>query len=312
MNTLEIPEKQIKVEIPSHWDEMTKEQVHYCVKQAVWASLGIINVEEAKLRVLYHLLDIERDWRAVAQDRIWDHHTVLDKYSRIYLLCEELITFLFQPNGKGALEINYNTVMNYFPEIKAGKIHTLHGPAHLLTDLSMGELRAALEHMNDYFASNDEIDLCRMIACLYRPERANYKELLKSEDFDGKRRQPFNRAKVQLNAELVMMVDPAIRRVIILWFTYTLNFLQSETLTIGGNEVSFAPLFPKSKTTTEDAPRPNRGYGWIEVLNSLATEGPFGKFDDLEKVGFIDVFMHMLMKHEENQKIKAKSKLKKR
>ena len=150
MNTVELAEKDIKVEIPSHWDEMSADQRRFCLKQALWASLEIITVDEAKLRCLYHLLDIERDWKSVVHDRLSSRELVMEKNSRVYLLSQKLITFLFKTNEKGALEINYDTVYNHFPELTAGKTK-LYGPAHLMADISFGEFLAAIEFMYYYF-----------------------------------------------------------------------------------------------------------------------------------------------------------------
>ncbi|EMS34617.1 hypothetical protein C943_03304 [Mariniradius saccharolyticus AK6] len=310
MNTVEIPEKSIKLEIPSHWDEMSDSQRRYCLKQAVWASLGIIGVQEAKVRCLYHLMDIERDSRSVMWDRIRSEAQVSDKYSRIFLLCEELVTFLFAANEKGELEINYDTVYNHFPELRASKV-TLYGPAHLCADLTFGEFRAAIEYMESSFQSRDDMDICRMIACLYRPERQDYDMVAHSESWDGQRKQPFNRALVPVNAGLVAKIGTVYRTAVLLWFSYVVKYIQTEDLQIGGVTVNFSPLFGgKRKAMDDDAPRSGSGYGWISVLNAIAKEGPYGDMDKTEKAGLFDVLLYMLEMHEQNEKLKQKSKKK--
>lgn len=308
MNTIELSEKEINMEIPSHWDEMDADQRGYCLKQALWASLDLITVDEAKIRCLYHLLGIERDWKSVMKERISSREAVMEKNSRIYLLAQQLITFLFKTTEKGSLEINYDTVYNHFPELTAGKTK-LYGPAHLMADISFGEFRAAIECMNEYFENREEMALCRLIACMWRPERDGFEAAKRSDDFDGYRRQPFNRAKIEQNALAVKNVSTVTRTGILLWFTYTLQYIQSEDLILGGSQVNFSPLFPKAKKVdieTED--RRDRGYGWVSVLNSVSKEGPFGDTSKTEKVGLFDVLLYMLEMHDQNQKLKAKTK----
>ncbi|GHB44397.1 hypothetical protein [Mongoliitalea lutea] len=307
MNTLEIPEKDIKLEIPSHWDEMSEEQRNYCLKQAIWASFGIISVDEARVRCLYFLLEIKRDWASIAKDRILGQDRVLDKYSRIYVLCDELITFLFKSNDSGLLEINYDTVYNYYPVFQTKKA-TLHGPDHLLADISFGEFRAAIEYMNEYFESKEELTLCKMIACLYRPERDNFQQVSKHENFDGLRRQPFNRNKVHENALLVKNISSIHKTVILLWFTYCIQYIQSEDLTLGGSTVNFRILFPKSKS--EDTSSKKSGGDWIYVLHGIAKEGPFGDLEKTDKVGLFDILLYMEDMKRTMDKQKAKTKRK--
>lgn len=309
MNTVELAEREIKVEIPSHWDEMSADQRKYCLKQALWASLNVITVDEAKLRCLYHLLDIERDWKSVMKERISSKEAIMEKNSRIYLLAQQLITFLFKSTDKDELEINYDTVYNHFPELTSGKT-ILYGPAHLMADISFGEFRAAIECMHEYFESREEMALCKLVACLWRPERDGYEAARRSDDFDGYRRQPFNRAKIEENALAVKQVSTVTRTAILLWFTYTLQYIQSEDLLLGGNQVNFSPLFPKSRKVDESEDRRDRGYGWVSVLNSVSKEGPFGDTSKTEKVGLFDVLLYMLEMHEQNQKLKAKMKKK--
>lgn len=313
MNKIEIPEIGFDTEIPSHWDEMDADQRGFCLKQAVWASLGIISPDEAKVRCLYKLLDIERDWKTVMKERISSKLMLDERNSKIYLLAQQLIVFLFVANEKGQLEVNYDTVYNHFPQLHAGKT-ILHGPAHLMGDVSFGEFRAAVEYMNEYFANREEISLCRMIACLWRPEREGYEEAKKAEDFDGLRRQPFNRAKVEENAKFVLRVPTFERVGVLLWFTYTMGYIQREDLILGGMEVNFSPLFPKAKKTDPDSYREenrrDKGYGWTSVVNAVAKEGPFGDVAKTDKTSLFELLLYMLEMHEQNQKLKLKNRKK--
>lgn len=300
MTTLEIPERDIVVEIPSHWDEMSADQRLFCLKNALFASMQIISIEECRVRCLFYLAGISRSWRSVAHEGIRSANQRGDKYSRIYLLSEVCTEFLFKRSDKGELEISYDTLYNHFPELQAGEVF-LYGPAHLLADLSFGEFRAALEEMQDYFRSKEEEALHRFVACLYRPERPGYKQAASSPDFDGLRREPFNRARIDAHAQLVAKVPVVYHHITLLWFTHVLQYIQREDLVLGGEQVNFAPLFPRAA----EGPKP-QSNAWTSLLHAIAKEGPFGKVQDTDRAGLFDVLLYMRETHLQNLKLKSK------
>ena len=112
MNILELPERNIRLEIPSHWDEMDSEQRQYCLKQAVMCTSGIISLDEAKVRCFYHLAEIKRNVRAVAVERVMSKEMYDEKNSKVVLLAEQLCGFMFKKNEEGKTEICYETIYN--------------------------------------------------------------------------------------------------------------------------------------------------------------------------------------------------------
>lgn len=310
MNLVELPDRSFRKEIPSSWDEMSPETARFCLKQAVLSSKGLITPEEAQVRCLYYLLDIERDSTSVMKERMLTPEQQQEKNSRIYLLCQQLVPFLFEVNEKGLLEISYHTVLNHFPVLKAGKV-VLHGPSHLLADLTFGELRAAVEEMQGYFDSKEEDRLSQMIACLYRPERADWEAWQKHEKYDGRRREPFNRAKVEFNAQYTDRLSQVERKGILLWFSYCLQYIQTQDLEISGREINLSPLFPGSAQRSEEPIRPDqRGAGWTGVLFQISEQRVFGDMESADRTGFFDILVYLYEKHLEN--VKAKAKLKKK
>ncbi|MEX2566635.1 MAG: hypothetical protein WD431_11880 [Cyclobacteriaceae bacterium] len=305
MNTLELPEKSTHLEIPSHWDEMNQAQRLYCLSQAVKASAGVIRSEEALVRCFYHLAEIQRDYKSVAMERIMSEEQRMEKQSRTWLLAETLCGFVFRENEKKELEICYETVYNHFPVIRAGKVK-LYGPGHLLADLTFGEFRAALEEMNEYFETRESECMDRFLACLYRPERSGYAELSKREDFDGFRREPFNRSRISVNAEHTKNIGQVIRTSVLIWFSYLIGYIQKETLILGGVEVNFSSLF--SGGSGEG--RRSRGNGWVSVLHNVAKEGPFGDVGKTDKMGLFDVLLYMKDCDDQNREMKRKLKKK--
>lgn len=310
MNLVELAEKDVRIEVPASWDEMTPEQAKYCLRQAVLASRGMITGDEARTRCLYYLLDIERDATSVMKERMLTPEQLQEKNSRIVVLCDQLVPFVFDKKENGQLEIAYRTVMNHFPVLKAGKT-LLYGPGHILGDLSFGELRVACEEMQAYFDTKDEDHLSQMIACLYRPERKDWQAWQTDEKFDGRRREPFNSSRVEINAQLTAKVGVVERTAVLLWFTYCLQHLQAEDMMISGRQLNFSPLFPKStEDPTGPVPPDQRGAGWTGLLFRIAKEGLFGPMETVDRAAVYDILVYMYETHLENLKAKAKNKKK--
>lgn len=303
MNTIELQEKEVSLESPEHWDEMNPDQLYYCLKEAVKAAAGLISPEEAKVRSMYRLLEIKRDWRTVMWERIQSSATVREKNANAYLLSEQLMGFMFRKVEKKD-EVNYETVMNHFPVIKAGRTK-LYGPAHLISDLTYGEFRSAIEEMGEYFDSTgaDQDALSRMIACLYRPERVNLAKDKLSRDWDGKIQEPFNRARIEEHARLTAKLGTVHRTAILLWFTYTLSYIQERDLVIGGRQVNFSLLFPKGQTGEEK----KKGAGFTGILYSVAETGIFGNAAATDQVGLFDILIYLYDKDLETRRARAKA-----
>ncbi|GAB2993879.1 hypothetical protein GCM10027284_08820 [Cyclobacterium sediminis] len=305
MNRITLSEKGIDIEIPSHWDEMNKNQLLFCMKQAVMCTSGIVSVDEAKVRCFYHLADIQRDYKSVAIEKVMSEEIVQEKNSKALLLAEQLCGFMFKENEQGQTEINYDTIYNHFPFLLSGKVK-LHGPMHLFADLTFGEFRAAIEEMKEFFQSKENSDLNRMMACLYRPERSDYDKVKKRDDFDGSIREPFNRARIGINADYFKQVSHVVKTAILLWFTYMVDYIQKEDLVLGGEEVNFSGIFQGGES---EGRRP-AGSGWITVLHQVAKQGPFGDAEKTDKMGLFDVLLYMKDCHDQNEELKRKSRKK--
>src|SRR5690606_26136245 len=137
MNTLSIPSRSLDIEIPSHWDEMTHEQVSHCLKQVLMAGSGVMTVEQARVRCIYYLAGRQRDCKTIAWERAMPKEMVDEKNANAYLLADELTGFLFRQEGE-QVAINYNTITNHFPQVRIRWKH-YYGPDHLLSNLTFGE-----------------------------------------------------------------------------------------------------------------------------------------------------------------------------
>lgn len=303
MTTLEIPDKSIHIEIPAHWDEMSPSQIHHALSWCMAAGAGQVSELHCRIMVFYKIGNIRRTWRSIAMERIMGEAWTIEKNSNIAMVARQCTGFLFDETNK-TLEINYNTVLNHFASI--GK--KLHGPTHLLADITFGEFRAALEELDEYFTlRRDDADekalqvqLCRFIACLYRPLVAG-------------KREPFSRDRIETNAKKLRKVDPIIKVAVMLWFTHIIQYIQRNDLIISSRTINLSPLFPRPKNERKkptDVAREGSAAAWTGVLYTVAKEGLFGEVDKTDKAGLFDILLYMYEQHQEARRMKARMKKK--
>lgn len=300
MNLVEIPEIGFREEVPSHWDEMKSAQVVFFGSLAIMASMGKISPLEAKVRALYHLLGIQRDWKTEVWEQSRSKSVVLDKNSKIVLLSEQLCGFIFKETDAG-MEVNYNTLTNHFPRIQAGE-KLLYGPGDLLTGLTFGEFRTAMIHMQNYFEHKEEEHLSRFLGCVYREAPHDLDRLIHSNDWDGQSRIHFNPDRIEEYARATAQMSVTHRKLILLWFTFCIDFIKTKTIPINGVDVEFSILFEGNSS--------GPGTGWSGVLYGVAEKKIFGDADQVDRRGFLEVLFFLYDKELENRRIKSKLKSK--
>ncbi len=307
-------DQQITIPVPSAWDELTPAQIFTCVTRHLQDATSTIPL-------FFTIAGIRRGWRTFVWERVMPAYMVEEKNAHISTLSDQLTSWMFSPKDDTSATLNYATIINHFPIIRVRsrrfgfRYHKVIGPASLLSDISFGEFRAALEELDEYFALHHSgedpvqvsLQMDRFIACLYRPQRANFSKISKSETFDGHCREPFNRSLISKNAHLVRYMSPSHRTIILLWFTFCVRYIQEQELIIGGRAVSLRALFPKPpEGEVHTSPAPKSQGGWASILYSIAQEGLFGNADQTDKVALFDVLLYLYDQHQRNQALKRK------
>lgn len=283
MNTLEVADRGIKLNVPGHWDEMTAGQLQYILQQAFMFTSGSISYHDFMIRSFFKLAGICRNWKTLVWERMVPAEVVSEKNANAFILAEQYCSFLLKKNEAGQLEINYDTIVNPFPRVTV-KGEEWQGPADLLSDLSFGAFRAAMDEMNEYFRDRDPHALLRMIACLYRPAGTS-----------------FNRADLDGLSDQLRALPGWQRLAILLWFSWCIRYIQTEDLLIEGREISLKVLFPKADEG-EGRSSGSAGLGWTGILFAIAKEGVFGTVDKTDKAGLFDVLLYLYDNYLQNKR----------
>lgn len=311
MHTLEIPSREMTIEIPGTWDEMSQAQRTYCLKTAIQFTDGQIGYEAFLVRCFFKLANIHRSWRTVLWEKAVGPDKVAEKNANIIIYAEQVVTGIFKDLRADVLEIDYDTEQMPFIEVKLRKWFKSKNfilPDVLLQNITFGEFRSAVQEMNLFFESKEEEDLNRFCAVLLRPGRKHLKKLQQQADFDGQLREPFNPHRVNINARYVSKMKAWRKKAVLLWFSTTINLIQeAEELSVNDRVISLRELFPKP-AEGEKATNDKSAAGWKGVLNHIATEGIFGTAKETDQQNLWDVLEWMYDQHEEAKRLKRKLK----
>lgn len=307
MNTIEIPERDINVQFPSCWEELTNEQFAFVMQE--WLSLvdGKINDDEFKVIVLYHLLDIKRgpfqDWK----DRRLSREQLEDKFANVWQLTQ-LLNWLIrieEIDGENIGMLSYTGIQNRLPRIE-GEWATLEGPDDCLLNVTFAEYRTAFKHFEAYSRDHKHADLDHLVATLYRPVRENYNALKHKPDFDGQTREPFNPYLTSHYAELIKDLPFWMKSTIYMWFGNCDRFLKEEELELDGKPLSFAPLFRKTAPElVEGEILDENDLGLTGLLYMISESKLFGSIAETDKTNYIDILTALLYWKQQTDKIKT-------
>ncbi len=284
MNTVEINGTGRSVKVPSSWDEMTPKQVRetfrifdHCVREG-------LSPLDFNVRELYMLLGVRRTLKGFFQD-ISGSKAFRQRSENVYLLCEQLLGFLF---SEETAALSYDSFTNPMPSALAG-IRRIHGPADLLQDLTFGEFRHASAAVNKFYSTRDERDLDEAIAFLYRSKsrRAN-RAGRKVSEIDNK--------NVSRHIQRAKKLAPWRKNLIMMWFSNCLRYLQNGTLEIDGESVELAALFTGDGKTT------GISFGWNDMLVELAKENTIGNIDRVDEEPLMSVLAIMWHNYKERRR----------
>lgn len=308
MNTLEVPERNIKVEFPSSWEEMSNSQFEFVIKTWIKLMDGKINEDEFMLIVLYNFLGIERgpfqDWK----DRRLSRQQLEDKFANVWQLTETLSWLIrIEETEEGPVGfLDWSEINQRFYEIENPWGVKLIGMADGILDITFGEYRRAWACFEAYSRDHKHIDLDRLMAVLFLPERDNFNEIQYRPDFDGRRRELFNPYLNEHYAELMKDIPFWQKYAGYQWFGNCDKWLKEGELEMDGKIISFAPLFSKNKQVDDQdlETMDENDLGLTGLLYMIAESKLFGTPEQVDKTGYLEILTALLYWKQQTDKIK--------
>ncbi|MGJ1407449.1 hypothetical protein [Sphingobacterium siyangense] len=279
MNTIEIPEKNIVIEIPDSWDECSPEQVYFLLEKAFKVISGKMSIGMFRIIAFQHFTGLKFGISYRVKQRLGLNQKVNSEIARISkIYCD----WIFEEDDD-QYHLTFDSVINYFPKIKR-----CYGPADLLADLTFGEFQQALVLMNEYTEGQEsgsptDQPLYEFIKLLYRPKIKGQRVALTGyRDKSNFKLVPDWKLKATL-----------------MWFTNCIQAIKEEDLNISGVEVNFSPLFP-----AEEKPRSKRkglNLGWNGILLDVAASGVFGKAAEVNETPLYEILFYLLKKQDDHK-----------
>lgn len=300
MHTIEIPEANKTIELPSCWEECSTDQVMDIVSEAFLVMNGDQKIEDFTRRLFCRITGLKSGIRYELKRRLG---ATSQQDEMLCILAAQLCIWPFRikdMSGQKTYEFQFDTVTNFFKEIHSGKT-VLFGPEDLLQDITFAEFRWTNNYFREHDSCNKAQDfegsieaLDNFVACLYR------------RGIKGKR-DSFDHDNIADTVPLVSKIPYIKKFCILLWYSYCVKIIQTTTLDIQGIEVDFSILFPKpTKAELEGLETRKSGLGWQGTLFDIAESGVFGNIDQTEQTPLFTILVYMYKKQIENLKASQK------
>lgn len=268
------------VNIPGDWDEMTADQVRFVFQEYEKLITGELTRRQFEVLVVYKFLGITRGpSRKAAFDR--------DIINNVSALCQ-CLTYLYINQDDEIPQLSFRSIQNPLRSVMAGK-RALCGPATLCQDLTFGEFRNASMCLNQYFKTEDPTSLDECIAHLYRPRCSKANKA-------GRKVRPARVDTFEGDIRAVSQMPAWQKNLIMLWFASCINYLQTGTLSIGGEDVELRKLFQESEEPTVHTAT------WNDLLIQIAKEGSIGNTDAVDDAPLMVILLHMWSNYKENKR----------
>lgn len=287
MNTIEIPELNIKKEYPSSFEEMNQEQFLFTIEKWLAFSENKLDFFEFQTSILYQFLGIER-----IDQKSLNLVEKENKTSNLYLLAQSL-DFIVNRTKEG-IEFNYKGVQNLIPKLQIGSQLFL-GPQHALTNLSFREYKAAFANFIKYRKTKDIDFLNNLVAILYKSKenRNRFFRLKRTELFEIE----ISNRKKHLNS-----LSFSVKYAIALFFNNCNQFFKNAVIDVEGTQVDLSIVFESNKV---DEQQENQGLGLTGLMYDLAEDKTFGDVDGVLDTNLYDVFLKLY--HEKIKILNMKS-----
>lgn len=281
MITLEFGAGGKKAEVPGSWDECTPAQVEAIFRHYDAYARSRIGQMQLRVLILYRLLGMKQPTRRAVGDE-----AISETIARLLPLTD----FVLEPGGG----IKYDSIRNPLRSFTMRGVRFI-GPSDLCLDLTFGEFRNAALALNAFFRSGEVSDLDECIAHLYRPAASKMNKA-------GRSVRPADGRTFGKEVALVSRLDPWKKNLVMLWFSSCINYIQTGSLQLGGEDVDLALLFSGGGTAKGPAAT------WNDLLIQFAKEGAIGNIDVVEETPLPTILLHMWTNYKENKRYESSAK----
>jgi hypothetical protein len=293
MHTIEIPDINFKVEIPSEVSELDPRQALYVMDQTFLLQAGKVSLEQYRINITAYFLNLKvsgkfhyfshKRNKTIAEQEFVD--TINENVFRI---SETMNSFFVPDEGKQSLVFNYNTTKNLLPQI--GR---LYGPSEALINCTFFEYKEAHIRYFEFCKTKEDQYLDELIAILYRPKKILHflRKLLPG--YDGELRTRFtsktNKRYFNNRLKKIAKLPYHIKFCVYLYFQQCENFLITGKPVIDGTEIDLGLLYKGASSSSSGKP----DIGLTGILFSLAETNVFGNVEETANTNLYDILSRL-------------------
>lgn len=275
----------ISKQFPENLGEYTNAQyLHFCELLTQYQS-GIITYHEFRIALTYKLMDMVHSKTKLSLE---EEDARNENVFRLSLFIDDL--FVEKTiEDKIIKTIDLSFVDNKIPTFTHNNT-TYYGPEEVLLNISFDEFIEAVNHFNNFNTSNDNLDLDKLVATLYRPKKTATKQNILT-NYDGDIRQEFYSTNVELRAKAIDQLPMHIKIGVKLFFEACINFITNATeVNVLGNDIDLSILF-QGETSKE------KGIGMLNVLFTMAETNVFGNKKETGKERYWTILLKLYQNH---------------
>ena len=269
------------ITLPEYWDELTEADWQQLLKmrqqvidQRLQVTAGDVRIETARM---------------LLKNRGVKDQTGNPNWLKLVSDLSKTLGWLWKEQD-GGLSLVYRSTGNLLPRVGEWTGPLSHGE-----DLTFGEFREALQHCQHYEDGQNQTALAALAGLLYRPKatpRQQHEQQLL--------RQPYDWDTLDSQIKRGRQMEPWQQWGIYAWFAYFAEYLTTGTFNIGGEEVSFAPIFESNGRQGD-----SRG-SLLEVGITMAESRVFGTQKEVDHTPLLRVMLKLLMDYRSLEKLKKK------
>jgi hypothetical protein len=290
MHSLEIPGHKILKYYPSCPEELNEKQLESFIRNYTSFLNNEITGEQFRIRLAWDLLDLKKTVRyhkMVAMKKTLQQQAVIDQiHSNIYKISESLNSFFEDDviDEKPVKVLRYNCIKQLLP-----KIAKYYGPTDCMQDSSFWEYKEAHTAFVQYTKSQDEKDLFRLAAILYRPRKSFFSIRKILPFYDGRQRRALkpgsNPVAIEKRAKKMAKAPAWKIFYVYLFFSSVENYLLTGRPVIDGKQINLSVLYEGTDN--------GENIGLTGILYSLAETNVFGDIDKTADAGLFDVIARL-------------------
>jgi hypothetical protein len=281
MHTIQFPDTNLKVFLPSNLGECDKQQYIEMCDLIFRMQNEMITFEELKINAVYKLLNLKRKVSNWPEDEKF-------KLSNIAILSDYVEDF-FDVSDDGQKTIIMGYIHNPIPKMSV-LFKKYYGPADSFLNMTFGEYTDALRMFHDFYATGDTKLLYLMTAILYRKQKPLHFIRKRLSRYDGDIRIRYNSNLIEERAEGFKYAPFGFIYGVFLLFASFQKHLVEAKIMWSGQELDLSILFD-SQDPSPDNSIP--GIGMDSIAFAMAESGAFGSLEKVRETNFWQIIVRM-------------------